>query len=1131
MLFLTDLLKKGNFTENYLTSVRQGVPSAVFGVPESLKRYLYSATEGKVVVIEKDHVSALATKKAIEDFSGRKTVYIPAKHDTLTSFKAQSKDVLFDRIIAEKNIADAEVVVLSLESATQLFSNRIGDLTLKKGEEHERSELVSKIVSLGYKRAERTESKATFSVRGDVLDVFPIDSEDPVRIDFFGDEVESIKYFDADSGKSLKVTESVSFLSALEFDFEEDDKDLFLSLIKNETLKSAKEKRARLEVLTSDLSAAIENGDAESMELLSCLSKNAVSFFDLIPEDAVVILNEPKRLNELYDLLENEFAKRREDLVNSGENYSFSEKNFLKKERFTELLKRHRLVATSALSGTIPFFDPLVIINANASAVANYRYDLREFYSAVIEHVKNGLSVIVACGNLKNAEMLAYDLEIRKISSKIDREISGGVTLLTGPAESGFIIKDDGVVFIGSGNILAKPKSETGKKLKRNEFFTAPTAGDYCVHETHGVGRVLGDKKISSTEGTKDYIAVEYGGGDILYIPVEQMDVLTRYLGSEKHPKLSKIGGKEFEKIKARAKESIKKMSFDLKKLYSEREAEKGFKFEVDGELYELFRDGFEFEDTPDQKTAESDILSDMEKGRIMDRLVCGDVGFGKTEIALRSAFIAVSNGKQVAMLAPTTILTEQHYSTAKKRFEGFGVRIACLNRFRSKKEQKDILDKTAKGEIDLLIGTHRLLSSDVAFKDLGLLILDEEQRFGVEHKEKIKLLKKNVDTLTLTATPIPRTLHLSLSGIRPISTINTPPKNRLPVQTFVTEETDGIIKDALSRELGRGGQAFVLYNRVESIYTFAEKVKKLVPTARVAVTHGRMEEKVLEDNVMKFYRGEYDVLVSTTIIENGIDLPRANTLVVIDADTMGLSTLYQLKGRVGRGENLAYAYFTYKRDKILTATAYERLNAITEFAEMGSGIKVAMRDLEIRGAGNVLGAEQHGHMDKIGYELYSKLLKEQLSGEETVVPELDVRVSAFIPENYIESVGSRMDAYKEIAEINSFSAEKDLIKNLKDAYGKIPEETASLIDIAVVKFLAARIKAKRVVVEKKASYIEFRSLKSFSNVGLKKAMDENGEGISLSMASAPRIEFKREHESNDEMLKKMRAFLESAVS
>lgn len=1130
MLKFTDFYNKGDFLENYRNSVRQGIPLAVFGVPESFKRFLCSAVDGKTLVIEKDHVSALATVKAIEEFSGKTVAYIPARHETVANYTARSKDSLYIRIAAIEKARRADVIVVTAESVLEPVARTVNPLYLRRGEEKDPERVVSELISLGFKRQEKAEGRATFSLRGDILDVFPIDAEDPVRIDFFGDEIENVKVYDVETGSGIETLNEIKILPAVEFGFKNDDLELFSSILKNEVKNATLERKARLEVVSSELEIALSNKDAEGLSAFFALSEDASSVFDLLGEDATVILNEPRRINEIFGLTLAEFDRRFDSLYKSGDAFSFAKKNLFSAERVSENLKKYRLVALSSLAAAFPFFNPLKIMNPKVTSSPNYRLDVKEFYSDAVAFLKKGYKTYAFTGNKKNAELLSYDLSVRKIPFAVDKE-TDGVTVVSAPLSEGFAFPDDGVVAIGSGNLFAKQRDEKKKRFKTRAFFAAPTAGDYCVHETHGIGRVLGDKKISSTEGTKDYIAVEYAGGDVLYVPVEQMDILTKYLGGEKSPKLSRIGGKDFEKIKERARESIKKMSFDLKKLYAERESEKGYSFTVDEEMFGLFRDSFEFEETPDQIAAENDIRRDMESDKVMDRLICGDVGFGKTEVAFRAAFIAVSNGKQAALLTPTTILSEQHYNTAIKRFADFGVKTARLNRFRSKKEQEEIIKALKNGEIDLIIGTHRLLSADVAFKDLGLLILDEEQRFGVEHKEKIKLIKKNVDTVTLTATPIPRTLHLSLSGIRPISVINTPPGNRLPVQTFVTEETDGIIKDAIEKETDRGGQVFVLYNRVESIFTFAERISALVPSLKITVTHGRMEERALEENIMKFYRGESDVLVSTTLIENGIDLPRANTLIVIDADRLGLSTLYQLKGRVGRSENLAYAYFTFKRDKILSSAAYERLNAITEFTEMGSGIKVAMRDLEIRGAGNVLGAEQHGHMDKIGYELYAKLLKEELTGESETAPELDVRVTAFIPENYIESAGSRMDAYKEIAEINAGSQEAEFIKNLEDAYGKIPEEVSSLIDIAVAKSLAAKLKVKKMTVGKAATKLSFFSYKAFSDKKLRAALDFFGDQTFVSMATEPEIMFKRNGEDNADMLKKVRKFLESAFS
>lgn len=1124
-----DTLKLNNSLGIYLRKARQGITLAVFGVPFSFKLFLSSVLENKVLLIENDVLSSKKAVTLISEFSDKKVVYVPPKDETLILNRASSKETLFSRISAIEKIADADVIVLPIESALQLFPKKIDSIFLKKDQETDLNDLVRKIVSFGYKRVERVEVKGTFALRGDILDIFIIDSEMPIRIDFFGDTIESIKHFDTETGKNLGFIKEIKILQAVEFNFESDDVLSFNEIIRKEVDNLVLEPKIRLKDITDSIDISINSGDLEGISLLAPLSKDAVNIFDLIGEDCTVIFDEGKKIAETLDLIFDEFSKRQASLCKAGETFTFTSKNCLNKEQFIDLISSKKKIALSTLATSQPFFNPIDIINPKASGIVNYKFSFEELYNDLKSWLKGGLRVIAYAGNKQQADFLAVNLHERHIEYTFNESEENKVLILDKELTNGFIFHEANLVVIGSGNLFSKSSLETKIKVKKKGFFTAPTSGDYCVHEVHGIGRVLGDKKITSLEGTKDYIAVEYAGGDILYVPVEQMDVLTRYLGSEKHPKLSKIGGKDFERIKERVKESIKKMSFDLKMLYKEREAQKGFTFTVDNELYSAFNENFEFIETVDQKKAEEDIISDMTSGKVMDRLICGDVGFGKTEVALRATFIAVSNGKQVAFLAPTTILTEQHYNTAIKRFADFGIKIACLNRFRTKKQQEEILRKVKDGEIDLIIGTHRLLSNDVSFKDLGLLVLDEEQRFGVEHKEKIKLLKKNVDTITLTATPIPRTLHLSLSGIRPISVINTPPSNRLPVQTYVTEETEMLIVDAVNREINRGGQAFILYNRVETIFSFANRIKEILPNVKIAVVHGRMEEKILEEKILAFYRGEYDLLVSTTLIENGIDIVRANTLIVIDADKMGLSTLYQLKGRVGRSDRLAYAYFTFKKDKILSENAYNRLNAIVEFAEMGSGIKVAMRDLEIRGAGNVLGAEQHGHMDKIGYELYSKLLKEQLTSEEQIQPDLDIRVSAFIPENYIENTSSRMDAYKEIAEIDSVETEKEFISSIGDTFGKIPSEVYSLIDIVMCKLFAIKLKLKGITITKNSVFISLFNYNSFSDKKLQKSLDRFNEFVKISMTGTPKIIFLKTDENNRDMLKRVREFLQFA--
>lgn len=1118
-----------NSVSEFVSSVRQGLPSAVFGAGESFKTYLASEISGElerpVLYVVKDMLAAGKCAEYLSCYQGKKTIIIPPKDETLILNRACSKDSLFQRIKAAGEIKEADFIVATPESLMQRFPLTVEKIELKKDRSYERSEITDFLVRNGYKRTENVEGKGCFTVRGDVIDVFSPDAEYPVRLDFFDDDLESIKSFDPETRANLGYTDSVTLLSACEFCFSDEESAVLLRVLKEEIAVADKKAKERLREIFSDVELAVENKDYDFLSALSSVKDDSVFIDKILRPDTVIIIDEPKRVYEAAELYEREFDERFKSLSACGEVFSIEKDNVCGTAILGEIFNKYTLAAVQTLSSAIPFFAPKKIINPKVASVSDYRLDIKELFSDVRNWLYGRYYVTVCAGTPEKAERLKNDFAVNGIFAATGDE-SATVNIIYKNLPGGFIFHESKNVVIGSGNIFGKSVAERKIKTKKNKFFTAPVAGDYCVHEIHGIGRVLGNKKITTLEGTKDYIAVEYKGGDILYVPVEQTDILTRYIGGDKKPALSKIGGKDFERIKNNVKESIKKMSFDLKRLYEERNACTGYKFACDGELFDLFVSAFEFEDTPDQAAATKDVIFDMESGKIMDRLICGDVGFGKTEVAFRAVFIAIVNGKQAVMLAPTTILAEQHYNTAIKRFKDFGIKIACLNRFRTDKEQKAILEQLKNGELDFVIGTHRILSGDVKFKDLGLLVLDEEQRFGVEHKEKIKLLKKNVDTLTLTATPIPRTLHMSLSGIRSISTINTPPKKRLPVQTYVTEETDVLIKDACTRELNRGGQVFILYNRVESIYTFAERIIPLLPNVPVAVAHGQMEEKQLESNILNFYEGKTRVLVSTTIIENGIDLPKANTLIVIDADKLGLSTLYQLKGRVGRSDRLAYAYFTYKREKILTETAYNRLNAIVEFAEMGSGIKIAMRDLEIRGAGNVLGAEQHGHMDKIGYELYSKLLKEEIEGKEETIAELDVRVTAYIPDGYIESRSARMDAYKDIAEIAGEADEEEVRFSLADAYGPIPEETDNLIIIAVVKNLAKEYDVTKITVSKERSFIEFKNFKTFGDERLKAALDAFKNQTRVVMRESPIVEFANVN-GGKEALKLIRKFLD----
>lgn len=629
-----------------------------------------------------------------------------------------------------------------------------------------------------------------------------------------------------------------------------------------------------------------------------------------------------------------------------------------------------------------------------------------------------------------------------------------------------FSFPELGIFAIGSDN-LTKQKASVLSRAKKDAFYQ-PKIGEYVVHDFHGIGKCIKIERMSLAGCEKDYFVIEYRNGGMLYLPSEQASSLSAYIGEE-NPKMNTLGGREFEQMKAKVKEKLEGFALELMQAYKEREESKGYKFKSEPFLESAFANAFEFEETADQAQAISEVLADMESDKVMDRLLCGDVGFGKTEVAYRAAFKAVINNKQVAFLCPTTILSEQHFANAEKRMKDFGVKIEVLNRFKKPSEVKEILERLQKGEIDILIGTHKILSKNVVFKDLGLLIVDEEQRFGVADKEKIKAMKKNVDVLALSATPIPRTLHMSLAGIRDISVITTPPKDRLPIQTYVTSEDDDVVASVIRRELAREGKCFVIYNRVQSIDLVAGHIASLVPEAKIGVAHGQMNERALQNVIDKLFQGQYNVFVSTTLIENGIDLPSANSMIIFDADLLGLSQLYQLRGRIGRSDKLSYAYLLYKQGKLLTEESYKRLEAIKEFRELGSGFKISMRDLEIRGAGNVFGKEQHGHIEKVGYDMYVKLLNEtigQLQGKvkrETKPVKIELPVDAFIPENYVTVSEERIAYYVKISECSSRDDVRSVLQSLSEGFGDVPQSVVNLTKIALIKNLSEQFNIKTV--------------------------------------------------------------------
>ncbi len=799
------------------------------------------------------------------------------------------------------------------------------------------------------------------------------------------------------------------------------------------------------------------------------ISGTIFDYFD----DPVIIFDQPERLR---DRCENRFLEFKEMFVAAlehGDALSFQSNLLYEYDYLLANADGSSILITNPFLRSEKDFHPQAIFQVDSRNATGYQGNIKELALDIEKWRDADWQIALLAGGAARSERLLQALKNQDCAAKIvDGSVEtlekGEVFIFPYTLNRGFIYPEYAFAVVCEGDIYGinrqkgKSRARSGEKISA---FTDLKAGDYVVHENHGVGQFMGVVRLASDGTYRDFLHIRYHGSDKLYVPTDQLDRVQKYIGSEGDaPKVNRLSGGEWQRQKAKVKQSIKDIAGDLLKLYAHREAVPGYAFDKDTPWQREFEDNFPYEETPDQLVAIEDIKRDMEKPKVMDRLLCGDVGYGKTEVALRAVFKAVMSGKQAAMLAPTTILVQQHYATMLNRFAGFPVNVEVLSRFKTAAEQKEILKRLKEGNIDVIVGTHKLLSKEIEYKDLGLLVVDEEQRFGVTHKEAIKKLKQNIDVLTLTATPIPRTLHMSMVGIRDMSLLQSPPEERYPVQTYVVEYTDGLVRDAILREISRGGQVYVLYNRVQTIEVMYSRLKRLVPEARIAVGHGQMREHALEDVMLDFYEGKYDVLLCTTIIEAGLDVPRANTMIVCDADRFGLSQLYQLRGRVGRSNRLAYAYLTVSPNKVLTEAADKRLNAIREFTEFGAGFRVAMRDLEIRGAGNLLGSEQSGFMASVGYDLYVKMIEEtirEMRGDVKlgdIETRVDIKVDAYLPKEYVSNDLLRVEMYKKIASIRNNENREDLIEELVDRFGDPNRPVMNLIEIASLKSLCSKL-------------------------------------------------------------------------
>ena len=1139
----TDLRALGGDWAALADAIRERRKTSVFGLGWAEKALVAAHVGAPLLFVAKDEASAgRLTERIAEWLPEGRVAYLPPKDDVLIYRKRFQSSALAERMSVLVRLAEGRLdcCVTSAQSLVQYVPQRerliASAASVAVGGECDPVALAEKLTALGYIRCDAAEEKNTFALHGDILSVFPPDRERPLRISFFGDEVESIKTFDPETMSSLAVENRLDFMPAGDVFATSEEVRGALAAAKKVIAKTDGHARDRLDAIVAELEAETSIGQTFQW-LLPWLAMSRFALFDYLPDGAYVFVADPSGVAAKLELYLREHRERVKALAVDGEVLG-AHMNCL--AAADEALAR---LTERGVTGFIPTRSTNRVYSAERAfspafaRVEDYSLNVQKLYSDLTNYMHAGYAVALCMGDRARAQSIAMSLKDNDIPCRVSDDVDlvpGTLTATPIALSYGFCLPGIKFVAIGMRDIS---RSRTVRSAASGTWlFTLPRKGDYVVHEVHGIGRCLGIEKIEFQGIMRDYVVIEYRDGGLLQVPIDQLDRLSRYSGSERVPRLSKLGGKEFEKIKKDVYRSVKKMAIDLAALYAERESRKGYRYEPDTDDQKRFEDAFPYEETPDQLRAVAEIKEDMESGRVMDRLLCGDVGYGKTEVAFRAIFKTVIEAKQAVILAPTTLLATQHYKTACERFRDFGIDIELLTRFRSPDLVRASLDRVKSGAAHLVIGTHRLLSKDVEFNDLGLIVLDEEQRFGVEHKEKLKVLKPDVNVLTLSATPIPRTLNMAMTGIRDISVLETPPTSRIPVQTYVTELTDALLRDALMRELARGGQAFILYNRVDGIENFAQKVKTIGPEARVVVGHGQMEQRALEENVGAFYARTVDVLVCTTIIENGIDVPDANTLIVCDADRLGLAQLYQLRGRVGRRNRLAYAYFTTPEGKVLTEDASKRLTAIMDFTEFGSGFRIAMRDLEIRGAGTILGREQHGHIEKVGYDLYCKMLaksvEEVRSGktQEEEEPELSVKLDAYLDQGYVGSVDERLKILKAISALASAEEAWELVQTLSDAYGKPPKPLLNLIDLGLVKNLARKARVKRVFVTDRAAEIVFRDASGVRNEKTIGALASMSGKCTLVGDEEPKVVFDCRYDSNENKFALIAEFLRKCV-
>jgi len=1063
---------------------------------------------------------------------------------------AHSHQLSYDRIetLLELGNEENHIVYASVNNLAYKYPPRqmlinqkiIIDMTMTLSLERLRKLLFE----FGYTRVEIVESKGQYSIRGGIVDIFSTCSDDPYRVEFFGDEVDSIRSFDIESQKSIDKYKAIEIFPCTEFPLNDDQYLRAIGALKALRQKHRSHKREKIEAMIEQLEERLQTDGID--RYYAFIYEQSEHLLDYLKAPIVLLMGNNQtllRLKQYGDAYKQQFS----DYLERGEVVAEQYGRVFEYDEILHKLSKCQLLITEMLIKKLEYFEPEQIIKLSSRSLTKYFGKFDQIALDLKKWKRKGYHIAILLSSEDRRKRFVEQMQLLDTvidyGDDVDRILSGQAVAMISNAAEGFLIDTFKVIVMTESEIFGEAKRVSRKKVNKGKVikaFSELSVGDFIVHENHGVGQYLGVEQMKIDATKKDFLKIKYANDDFLYIPVESAGTIQKYLGTDREKlKLNRLGGAEWKNTKKRAQKAIEDMTDELIELYASREAREGYAFDADNEWQREFENMFPYQETKDQLKCIEEIKLDMQKPHPMERLLCGDVGYGKTEVAMRAAFKAVLNSKQVAILVPTTILAQQHYNNAVERFSKYPAKIEMLSRFRTKKEQDKIIEDVRTGVVDVIIGTHRLLSKDVVFKDLGLLIIDEEQRFGVKHKEKIKMLKEHIDVLSLSATPIPRTLHMSMIGIRDMSVIEDPPEDRYPIQTYVVENDEFLMREAIIREIERGGQVYFVHNRVADIDQVAAKISRLVPDAKVEFAHGQMNEHRLEKIMMGFMNNEFNVLVSTTIIETGLDISNVNTIIINEGDKYGLSQLYQLRGRVGRSNRLAYCYIFYQENKVLSEVAEKRLRAIKEFTELGAGFKIAMRDLEIRGSGNVLGTQQHGHMEAIGYDLYCKLLEESMMRKKgEFVPEnreakLDIAINAFIPEKYIHNHQIKIEIYKKIASIFSKKAFDQLYEEIEDRFGTVPTSVNSLMSIAYIKHLCEEMQIEEISEAEKRFLIKFYKDAEISPLFLAKAIEIGGKSVELFGGKPLTLKLKITNRlrNKEEQLTMLEKFIESIYS